>query len=202
MWLPKHTEVLKKMKQKIIRVPVLQTFDDKKDIVIQTDASSTGLGCCLMQDNKPVAFASRSLTITEQNYAQIEKELLSVVFATKKFHYFIYGRNLTVLSDHKPLVTLNTKEIKQIDSARLQRLALKLLKYKLKIQYLLGKYMYIADLLSRNYFSCNKGDEIDLRQIIHTINSTLVVSEKKKAEIKKNTSEYSLYPPVSSLQYP
>ena len=71
---------------------------------MQCDASQAGLGACLVQDGKPVAFASRSLSSAEKNYAQIEKELLAIVFASEKFHHYVYGHgSVTVESDHKPL---------------------------------------------------------------------------------------------------
>lgn len=95
-----------------------------------------------MQEGKPIAFASRSLTDAEINYAQIEKELLAVVFACKKFHYYIYGRKITIRSDHKPLVEIMKKDFCKIPSARLQRM-------KLNLIHVPGKYLYIADLLSR-----------------------------------------------------
>lgn len=60
-------------------------FDDKKEIIIQDDASKDGLGSCLMQAGRIRAYASRSLTDTEKRYAQIEKELLLIVFAVRRF---------------------------------------------------------------------------------------------------------------------
>ena len=70
---------------------------------MQCDASSTGLGAALLQDETPVIFASQSLTNTEQNYCQLEKELLAVVFALQRFDQYVYGRAVIVESDHQPL---------------------------------------------------------------------------------------------------
>ena len=75
----------------------------KIDVVIECDASQHGLGACLMQCEQPVAYASRALTVSETNYAQIEKELLAIVFAVQKFDSYVYGRKIVVESDHKPL---------------------------------------------------------------------------------------------------
>jgi hypothetical protein len=84
-WNDIHTKILKKVKQLIAQPPVLSQFDPNKEIVIQCDASKNGLACCLLQEGKPISFASRSLTETEVGYAQIEKEMLSILFATRKF---------------------------------------------------------------------------------------------------------------------
>lgn len=128
--------------------PVLTYFNSEKLIEIETDASKDGLGACLLQEGKPVAFASRSLTKTEQAYAQIEKETLAILFAVQKFHYFIYGLSTKIYSDHKPLEYIFKKEL-QSASLRILRMRLKLLKYSLEICYKPGKYMYISDALSR-----------------------------------------------------
>ena len=70
---------------------------------VQCDASEKGLGAALLQDGKPVAFASRVLTDTETRYAQIEKELLAIVFSVEKFDTFTFGRTVCVQSAHKSL---------------------------------------------------------------------------------------------------
>ena len=64
-----------------------------------------------MQDGHPVAYASRSLTPTEVQYAQIEKELLAIVFAMEKFETYLYGRKVLVESDHKPLEAIFKKSL-------------------------------------------------------------------------------------------
>ena len=74
------------VKEIIISAPVLAYYDVTKPVVIQCDASKSGLGVALLQVGRPVAFSSRVMSQTEQNYAQIEKELLAIVFACEKFH--------------------------------------------------------------------------------------------------------------------
>ena len=181
IWLPIHTECLSKIKNIICNAPTLKTFDINKEITIEADASKFGLGCCLMQEGKPISFASRSLSDTEVRYAQIEKEFLAVVFACQKFHYYIYGRQVLVRSDHKPLVHIMQKDLLTIPSARLQRMKLRLSKYMINLTYVPGKYLYVADLLSRYFNKEEKLVEIeDLNELVHTIN----VSDEKKAEFK------------------
>lgn len=90
--------------------PVLKYYDITKPITIQSNASKTGLGCCLLQGGQPVAFTLRALTQTEQKYAQIEKECLSIVFACQKFHQYLYGREtVTAETDHKLLIAAAAK---------------------------------------------------------------------------------------------
>ena len=110
-WDSQHETALTKIKEVISSAPVLCYFDPRKTSTIQADASKHGLGACLLQQGKPTAYASRSLTSSESNYAQIEKELLVIVFAFEKFHQFIYGFPTKVHSDHKPLESIVTKPL-------------------------------------------------------------------------------------------
>ena len=73
--------------------PILRYYNLREKVTIQCDASQHGLGAVLLQGGQPVAYASRALTPTEENYAQIEKELLAIVFACEKFDAYIYGRD-------------------------------------------------------------------------------------------------------------
>lgn len=80
-WQHEHDTAVKKLKDALVTAPVLKFFDLKKTVVVQADASKDGFGACPMQDGHPIAYASRALTDTEKNYAQIEKELLAIVFS-------------------------------------------------------------------------------------------------------------------------
>lgn len=185
IWTEVHEKVFDNIKKKITEAPILQNFNSKLPIVVQCDASKDGIGCCLLQNNKPVCFASRSLTQSERNFSQIEKELLSVVWATKKFHYFIYGHKITIINDHKPLECLLKKHLHDIPSPRLQRLKLKLLKYDIDFKYLQGKFMYIADLLSRSYQEENNVDDSYMYEVIHCVGLTqnLECTEEQKSHL-------------------
>ena len=109
-----HGNALDEIKRLVTSEPVLKYYDPKLEFTLQSDASETGLGAAILQDNQPIAYASRALTDIETRYAQIEKELLSVVFDQQKFHQYTYGRKVYVTSYHKPLEskasTLRTKE--------------------------------------------------------------------------------------------
>lgn len=81
---------LETLRNFITSPPVLSQFKPNCEIVVQCDAAKDGLGCVLLQNNnKPIAFASKSMTLTETSYAQFDKELLSLLFACRKFHYYI-----------------------------------------------------------------------------------------------------------------
>jgi len=97
------------LKHIITNSPVLVNFDPKKEISIQCDSSSSGLGCCLMQEEKSVAFSSRSLTGSEKQYPQIDKEMLSILFSCRKFHNYIYGYRKKIWMDHSPLTSIYKK---------------------------------------------------------------------------------------------
>ena len=122
-----------------------------EEVTVQADASEKGLGATLLQKGQPVAFISRALTKTEQTYAQIEKECLAIVFACERFNHYIHGRNIvTVQTDHNPLVPIFKKPLLAAPK-RLQRMLLRLQKYNIKVEYLQGSKMYIADMLSRAF---------------------------------------------------
>ncbi|CAB4015329.1 Hypothetical predicted protein, partial [Paramuricea clavata] len=123
----------------------------------QCDASDHGLGAALIQEGKPVAFASRALTHAEKQYAQIEKELLAIVYGTERFHQYTYGQPVTVESDHKPLEVIHQKPLSAAPR-RLQKMMMRLHQYDLTIVYKKGTEMLLADTLSRHHLD-NSTDE-------------------------------------------
>ena len=128
----------------------LAYFDVTKDVLITCDASGDGISVALMQDGAPIHYASRALTDTETNYAVIEKELLAVVFACKKFRQYIYGKPVVVETDHKPLIAILKKSLNDAPT-RLQKLLIRLHGYEVELVQKKGKDMYVADTLSRAY---------------------------------------------------
>lgn len=110
-WDHAQETALKKAKETIVSQPVLAYFNPQKLITLQVDASKYGLGAVMLQDGKPVAFASKSLNTTEQNYTQIEKELHAILFGCTRFHQYIYGHKVLVQTDHKPLESITKKPL-------------------------------------------------------------------------------------------
>ena len=107
-----------------------------------------GLGATLEQNDKPVAFAGKKLTETESRYANIERELLAVVYGCERFHTYLFRQSFTVESDHKPLESIKLKHLRAAPP-RLQRMLLKLQPYDMTIKYRPGKDIPITDALSR-----------------------------------------------------
>ena len=137
----------------------------KEEVTLQCDASQSGLGAVLTQNGQPVAYASRALTPAETRYAQIEKEMLAIVFACKKFEAYIFGRDMvTIETDHKPLENIALKPLHSAPK-RLQRMLMQTQKYNLRVNYKKGKEMFLADTLSRAYLpeinSCHFSQELE-----------------------------------------
>ena len=131
----------------------LLLYNPKAPVVLHCDASAKGVGAALLQPGpkntfQPVAYASKSLTSAEQMYACIERELLAIVFATKRFHTYLYGRHFFVHTDHRPLEMIMSKPITSAPP-RLQRMLIALAGYNMTIKYLPGKDNQLADGLSR-----------------------------------------------------
>ena len=99
------------VKQSIAHATILAYFDVNKDVTLTCDASQHGLGAACLQNGRPVAYASRALTEMETRYAQIEKELLAVVFACIKFKNYICAKQVTVETDHQPLISITKKSL-------------------------------------------------------------------------------------------
>ena len=120
------------MKKACAEQPVLRYYDVLKDVTLSVDASMSGLGAVCLQEGQPAAYASRALTDCQKKYAQIEKELLAIVFGCVKFHDYIYRRTVTVETDRKLQGNIFKKPLHQ-SPLRLQRMLLKLQRYNLNV---------------------------------------------------------------------
>lgn len=149
-WTSETEEAFQKLKSQLISAPILIYPDFKNDFEIYTDASGVGIGAVLVQTVRdvmyPVAFASRQLNAHERNYSTSEREMLAIVWASRHFKSYIFGRHIKFHTDHKPLSTLaKSKE----PTGRLYRLLLKLQELDYEIKYFPGAVNFTADLLSR-----------------------------------------------------
>ena len=126
-----------KVTQELVSPKLLIHYEPQGKLLLSCDASSYGIGAVILDDGseKPIAYASRSLSAAERNYAQIDKEGLAIVYGVKKFHYDLYGRQFTIASDYRSLQHLfnETKSVPEMASARIQRWALTLSAYNYNI---------------------------------------------------------------------
>ena len=119
------------------------------------------------------------MTSCERNYAQIEKETLVIVFGTEKFHEYLYGKKFVIETDHKPLQPIFAKSITKA-SPRIQRFLLRLQRYDSDAEFTPGKYLFIADALSRAYLSDIPKSEIpEIEYHVHFVISNLPISRSK-----------------------
>ena len=144
------------LKKALASPAVIVPYDPKLPVKIDTDASSSGIGAVIshiMEDGteRPIEFASRTLSSAERNYSQIEKEALSLVWGVKKFHKFVYAREFTLITDHKPLLFIlkEDKAIPEMGASRILRWAVTLSSYQYKIQYRPTEKHANADVCSR-----------------------------------------------------
>jgi len=149
----------------------------KRPVTLECDASKHGVGAAIFQDGRPIAYASKTLTQTESGYANIEREMLAILFGCKRFHQYIYGRRVTVHSDHKPLSAIMKKSL-SVAQPRLQRMMLQLQKYDLDVQHVSGKEVPISDLLSRQPVT----DSFELEGLdlhVHTVMQSINVTDRR-----------------------
>ncbi|MCH1581922.1 MAG: macro domain-containing protein, partial [Flavobacteriales bacterium] len=150
-WTAECQTAFEQLKEKLITAPILRMPEYHLPFTVRTDASYSGLGACLLQqeedgEQRPVAYASRSLNGAERRYTATEIEVLGVQWAIKQFRPYIYGRHFTLETDHVALKWLQTV---QHNNQRLIRTALELQGYDMTIVHRAGKTMYDADALSR-----------------------------------------------------
>lgn len=184
-WTSSHEKSFQRMKELITKEATLAYFDPTKKTTIQVDASSRGLGAAVLQEGKPIAFASKALTPAEQRYANIEREMLAVVFGCKRFHTYIYGKHFTIESDHKPLEMITLKNLSSAPP-RLQRMLLEIQGYDVTISYRPGKEITLADGLSR-LPNAEKSKPINLDLRIQFVQFGTTMLQQLKEESRKDT---------------
>ena len=149
-WDQKCTDAFNTLRSKLTSEKVLSLPDFSKPFQIETDACRYGIGGVISQqkDNQwhPVAYYSKHLNTTEQNYSTTERELYAMVMTAEHFKQFLYGTEFVIVTDHQPLkYVMNLKE----PNARLMRWISRLSQFKFQIQYRKGNDNGNADALSR-----------------------------------------------------
>ena len=191
-----NMENFQRLKMEISNTKALPYFDTSAETTLQTDASKKGLGACLIQNGKVVCYASRLLTKTEQNYQNLEREALGTIWGMEKFHYFLYGKEFTLETDQKPLVSIYKKHMVDI-SPRVQRLIVRSFPYQpFTVVYKKGRDIPVADALSR-VTPMDPEDNIKLPIIAVNMITKLVLMStftqdnfsRKLDRIRKSTSQ-------------
>lgn len=150
-----------KLKAILTQSPLLQPFDLEKEVTLTTDASKNALGASLTQNGKPVLYISRTLSTCEQNYSNIEREALAIIWAILRLKHFLLGHKFTVVTDHKPLVYIfGGTGITEKASARINNWSTKLMCFDFDIVYMPGSSIKHADALSRLSYSDNTNSSI------------------------------------------
>ena len=182
-WRQKQRNAFNHVKDILHSGRVLTHFDDSLPLVLACDASPYGLGAVLSHEmsdgeEKPVGFASRTLSKAKSNYSHLDKEALAIIYGVKKFHQYLHGRHFSIKTDHKPLTHIfsETRAIPTMASGRIQRWALTLGGYDYSIRYREGKNMANADALSRLPLKTSPQSEVlkppELVHLVEFLDST------------------------------
>ncbi len=186
---------LTKVKNIVSSSQVLTHYSTERPLVLATDASSYGIGAVIshiMPDGQeqPIAFASRTLTQSEANYSQLDKEALGIIFGVKRFHNYLFGRKWTLLTDHKPLTSIfhPEKGVPSMAAARLQRWALLLGAYTYEVKYRSNRDHGNADYLSRLPLSVTLNDKADSCAVymLSQLELLPVTNEEIRSNIRKD----------------
>ena len=167
-WEEQQTQSFQKIKSLIAKVNEIQLryYDRTLPVTVQADASLRGLAACLIQQqngkDQPIAFASKSLTDRETLYANIERELLAIVFTCQSFSTYLLGRSFTAESDHKLLEMIAIKNLASVPPC-LQRMLLELQRYDVTIKYCPGAQMQLVDALSHCPVRASLEIKLDIR---------------------------------------
>ena len=172
-WKLEHTKAVEAVKTSLTSADTLTHYDPSLPLSLACDASPVGIGAVIFHTfiggiEKPVAYASRKLTVAEQNYAQIQKEALGIVFGVQKFRQYLMGHKFQLIIDHKPLVTIfyPNKGIPEMAASRLQRWAIILSSYDYEVKYQPSTLHGNADGLSRLPLQNEPVEQDDSREIV------------------------------------
>ena len=135
------------MKKEISCASMLGNYNPKKQTVLQTDASIKSLGACLLQEEKPVYFASKALTEAQKGYVAIQIESLAVAWAMEKFNHFLYDSYFLLETDQKLLEAILFKSLNEA-TPRIQWILIMIFSYQFTVRHIPGVTNQLADCLS------------------------------------------------------
>ncbi|UYV76850.1 hypothetical protein LAZ67_14002195, partial [Cordylochernes scorpioides] len=192
-WGPDQRQAYESLKLALASEPVLAHFDEKYATELHTDASGFGIGAVLVQvqggSEKPIGYASRTLSTAEKNYSTTERECLAAIWAIGKFRPYLFGRSFTIVTDHHSLCWLSGLKD---PSGRLARWASRLQEYNVNVVYKNGRKHQDADCLSRNPIEANNpgesGDDIPTLAAL----TDIVAEQRKDPNARKETASLNL----------
>lgn len=217
IWTPACEKAYKEIQRAIISDQVLTPFDPSLPVTLATDASPVGISAVLSHlvdgEEKPVAFASRTLTATERNYSQLDREATAIYWAIKKFYLYLYGRKFTLVVDNKPLASIihPDKSLPATTTSRMLRYAHFLSGFDYDVRHRRSEHHANVDYLSRFPIPLSAKEELEVDsdyfiQMLHInkiVDHVMVASETDKddslSQLKKDLqsganrdAEYSL----------
>ena len=156
VWNEEYQRAFQSAKEELMSDKVLVHYDLGKPSYLTTDASAYGVGAVISHrfedgSERPMAYASRTLSKSEQQYSQLEKEALSIIFGVKRLYSFLYGHSFVLVMDHKPLTTIfhPGRSTPTLAAARLQRWAITISVYRYSIQFKSTREHANSDAFSR-----------------------------------------------------
>lgn len=195
-WTPECNAAFIELKNKLMSPQILSYPDDSKSYILTTDSSQFAFGAVLSQgeigSDKPIAFASRSLTKYEIKKPIIEKELLAVHWAINYFRSYLYGKRFTVITDHRPLVGLFSN---RTPSTKLNNVRLDLSDYNFDICYRPG-HSNNADALSRIKITSEELQSLIPENTVQVVTRSMTKKNTNSAENKNSFTPSILDDPV------
>ncbi|GFY23360.1 retrovirus-related Pol polyprotein from transposon 297 [Trichonephila clavipes] len=183
IWSIEAQKAFDAVKAAITKAPVLKFPDFQKPFELFTDASSIGVGEVLNQEQRPVVFASRTLSAAERNYSVTERECLAVVWALNKFRTYLGSLPIKVITDHAALTHLTTgKNL----SSRIIRWALKLAEFNIEWEHRAGTQNTVANVLSRNPIESIIGEKVNcaiIRDLVLSSRDQLIEEQRTDPEL-------------------
>jgi len=189
-WNKPEQDAFEASKKLLCESQTLVHYDSSKPLYLSCDASQFGAGSVLSHRingcYRPVAFASCTLSDSQKTYSQLEKKTFNIIFGLKRFHQFLAGCSFTIITDHRPLLSLFApdKSAPMHTAARLQRWSLILSSYKYTLQYRRTSEHLDADCMSRLPLSDTwnpKCENVECYFLDSDVGSTVTCAEIKQA---------------------
>ena len=198
LWGPDQSQAFSQVKEELSKPTTLALYDVNAPTKLSADASSYGLGAVLLQEAdkqwRPIAYASRSMSETEQRYAQIEKEALAITWACEKFSDYILGKPIQIETDHKPLVLLLSNKQLDLLPPCVLRFRLRTDRFTYSIHHVPGKDLHTADTLSRVPLptSTSSKDQEELAELLMAVHISHLPASKERLEMYRQAQHSDL----------